>query len=438
MSKSTSLFFRSISATEAILGMMACVSILLIVMPKDWMSKSLVVNPTNYPAMTSDDRYSNGTSEASWVDKQKQIWRCDMSPSHINPFCSMVITLLDEHWQGLDLRPYNQLTIRGHYEGEGEHLRIYLRNRHPRYYVSGDDTTTKYNMVEVPVDDLESGITIRMKDFGVADWWLTSKHIPLEYSHPEFNDVVFIEFQTGSQVRDGSHEFQITEMKWTGNLISNEILYEAIIIIWSLVIFAILLFRVIKLKVELNDNRRYQKELLSINKLLNLQNKQFEDLAKTDQLTGLLNRIGIRDALYNGLQNWKNKRAPFSFILIDIDHFKSVNDNYGHDTGDLILRSAADLFKQNVRRSDYLARWGGEEFILVCPNSDISQAQVIAELLRKKLEMADIYEGLKVTASFGVASLSGEDLDELFKTADIALYEAKNNGRNCVVCKHPE
>lgn len=427
---------RSITLTEALLGMMACLSIILIIMPKDWASKTFNFHPTDYPATLSDDRFAGGSSIAAWEDRDSQRWRCEMGSQHPTPFCSMSISVLDENWRGIDLREYNELTVYGSYQGDGDYIRIYLRNRHPAYFVTGDDTTTKYNMVEVPAADLEGGLTLKMKDFGVADWWLTSKNVPLEFSHPEFNDVIFIELQTGSNSRSGSHVIQLRKLEWRGNLISDETLYKAIVIGWAVVIFSILLFRVVSLRVELSRNQRYQNELISINKFLNLQNKQFEDLAKTDQLTGLYNRIGIRDALYDSLQSWREHRTPFSFVLIDIDHFKRVNDNYGHDTGDMILRSAAELFKENVRRSDYLARWGGEEFILVCPNTDINQAQVIAELLRKKLEAANIHEDLKVTASFGVATMTQPDLDLMFKTADEALYDAKRQGRNMVVCRH--
>lgn len=187
---------------------------------------------------------------------------------------------------------------------------------------------------------------------------------------------------------------------------------------------------------ELRAHKRYQSELVSINKLLNLQNKQFEDLAKTDQLTGLLNRIGIREPLYQGLKRWQESRVPFAFVLIDIDHFKKVNDEHGHDVGDEILKGVAKLLGENVRKTDHLARWGGEEFILVCPNTNLEQAHSVADNLRAKLAEAKVHPAIPITASFGVAAMTQADLDHLFKSADDALYEAKGLGRNCVVAKH--
>lgn len=423
----------AISRTEAFLGMIACLSIIFIFAPKDWIRKSLELYPTNHKAVLSDDIFSGGNSKAVWLDASKQIWQCTLGEQYRTPYCSMSLSLMDENWSGYNLSDFDTMTIWASYEGPGDSLRFYLRNRHPDYYQAGDDTTTKYNMVEIPVDQLDTGFTIQMKDFSVADWWLVSKRVPLDKSHPEFNDVVYLEVQTGSQATWGNHIIQLRKVHWTGSLISDELLYKGMVMGWSALIFFLLLFRLVALKVELSRNMKHQQELVSINKLLNLQNKQFEDLAKTDQLTGLLNRIGIRDVLYDGLNNWKERRTPFSFVLIDIDHFKEVNDTYGHDVGDVILKRAAELFSSNVRRSDFLARWGGEEFILVCPDTDLYQAQVLAELLRKKLEDAELHEERQITASFGVSALTKPNLDDLFKRADGALYEAKKQGRNRVV-----
>jgi len=346
----------------------------------------------------------------------------------------MLLDTLGDTWSGLDLRAFSQMTIWGSYEGNAEFVRVYFRNRHANYYVVGDPTSTKYNMVEIPVTALRNGITIDLKDFSVADWWLSHRKIDLQDSHPEFNDIIYVEVQTGSQARSGIHKIQLKKITLRGSLISDENLYKAVVLLWSLLIFLLLLFRFIRLKVELKSNRSYQQELISINKFLNLQSKQFEDLAKTDHLTGLLNRIGIRDALYDGLSDFKKSGTLMSFILCDIDHFKSVNDNYGHDVGDNILKSVANLLKNNSRSSDFLARWGGEEFILVCPNTDLHEAQVVAEFLRKKLDASSLHDEAKITASFGVATIINSDLDGLFRAADLALYEAKSAGRNQVVC----
>lgn len=423
----------SISGVEGFLGFMALLSIVVLFVPKNWISKTQELNPLDYPINISADGFGGGNSKVSWVDKDKQIWKCELGQKREAPYCGMQLAIMDSNWRGIDLRAFDSFTIWGKYEGPADSVRIYLRNRHPSYYVMGDVSSAKYNAVEVPVADMEKGLTIQLQDFGVADWWLITKNIPLEYSRPEFNDIIFIELQTSSGASTGVHTFQMERIVWRGSYFSDKNLYRGVIVCWSVIIFIILIYRLIRLKLQIDRTHSYQQELISINKILNLQNRQFEDLAKTDHLTGLLNRIGIRDALYESTNNWKKHRTPLSFVLIDIDHFKSVNDTHGHDVGDKILVGVATLFMNNVRRTDFLARWGGEEFILVCPNTDLMQAAATAETLRAKLEGTKLHNDIQITASFGVATMISDNLDQLFKMADEALYQAKGQGRNQVV-----
>jgi len=428
----TSHFLLALSSTEILLGILASISIAVIFLPKDWVSHTLEFNPLEYSSTISDDTYSGGDSKAFWINEKKKRWQCNIGEKYSTPYCGMRINTRKDSKKGIYLRAFQKMTIWVSYKGNEEYVRLYLRNRHPNYYIDGNDTTTKYNMVEVPVKELETGLTLNLSDFNVADWWLRQKRIPLQHAHPEFNDVIYIELQTGSQVQSGSHQLELKRIRWKGSYISDENLYRGMVLTWSAIIFVLLLYRMLNLKNELSKTKRYQNELLSINKLLNLQNKQFEDLAKTDQLTGLLNRLGIRDSLYNGLRQWNEEKIAFSFVLVDIDHFKRINDTYGHDVGDEVLKSTAQLFSKNIRRTDYLARWGGEEFILLCPNTPLKDARIVAELLRQKLEQAELHPNVKVTASFGVSTLITPSLDQLFKAADTALYKAKNQGRNCV------
>ena len=116
--------------------------------------------------------------------------------------------------------------------------------------------------------------------------------------------------------------------------------------------------------------------------------------------------------------------------MMDIDHFKKVNDTYGHEFGDYVLKEFANVVKQNIRNSDIFARIGGEEFILILPHTSYESALKVAEKLRKAIEKHD-FKGKKITASFGVSEFEG-DLQMAIEIADEALYEAKRNGRNQV------
>ncbi|MDD5053409.1 MAG: diguanylate cyclase [Sulfuricurvum sp.] len=156
--------------------------------------------------------------------------------------------------------------------------------------------------------------------------------------------------------------------------------------------------------------------------------------SQTDSLTGLMNRTKIDEVLLNEIKRVKRYDYPFSIILVDIDHFKEVNDKFGHQAGDSVLKEFAKLLSENIRESDFLGRWGGEEFLILCPHSNADGALVFAESLRKKIEQFHFeFVGHK-TASFGVVEYAENNTQEmLFKLVDEALYDAKERGRNRVV-----
>lgn len=423
--------YKSLRGFELALLALAILSLAILFLPKDWLTRTYTLDPRSYPARVAAD--SKGESEVAWIDEERQAWECTLDLNYSSSFCSLTISVLDEHWHGIDLSRFTSMTIHADYKGKAETIRVYLRNRHPRYYRTGDEVSTKYNLVEIPISYLVNGTSFELNGFSVADWWLSSRKIPLKYASPEFTDIIFIEIQTGTFHKSLHNKFQIREISWEGRLISDEQAYRGLAILWVLVILTFIVHRLLQIGREVKKNRRYQDELVSINKLLNFQNKQFEELAKTDPLTGVLNRIGIREVLIEGLQAWKEKQVPFSLILIDLDHFKQVNDVHGHDMGDETLIAAAELFQQNLGDNTFVARWGGEEFLVACNYTNLKQAQKLAEELRRDLEQAKLDSGIKITASFGVATLRSSTLSELFKNADAALYQAKNSGRNQVV-----
>ncbi|MCF2948042.1 GGDEF domain-containing protein [Paraglaciecola aquimarina] len=412
---------------------MASLSVILLVIPEKLFFTTQSLSPNDYPSGIFGDQASGGSSTVKWLNKDKSHWLCELNDTSANPYCSWQLTVVGKDGKGIDMSNFSTITLYGKSTGVADYFRVYLRNRNPEYYVFNDTSTTKYNVIELPTSSLSEGIKIKLADFKVADWWLSANKIALEHSHPEFNDVIYIELQNATFHREGKQEFQLDRIELEGAIFSQELLYKIIVLTWISCILALLIFRVFTLNKNLKENIAYQQELVSINKLLNLENQKFEDLAKTDMLTGLLNRLGIRDILYEGLTSWKRNKKPFSFVLLDIDHFKSLNDTYGHDVGDKVLKTLAKLLTENVRSSDYLARWGGEEFILVCPNTNLSEAQQLAELLRSKIEQMKLTETGPITASFGVATMATASLDSLFKSSDKALYQAKEQGRNKVV-----
>lgn len=163
-----------------------------------------------------------------------------------------------------------------------------------------------------------------------------------------------------------------------------------------------------------------------------------EKLAITDGLTEVYNHRYLQDFLSKEFERARRYTRPLSFIMIDIDHFKSINDTYGHEIGDLVLKEIAKLLVLSVRETDLVARYGGEEFVIVLPETSKERAFNLAERLRIRVEKTGIHTpkgDICLTISMGISFLNGTDYptkDTLIKAADEALYKAKRNGRNRV------
>lgn len=178
-------------------------------------------------------------------------------------------------------------------------------------------------------------------------------------------------------------------------------------------------------------------DLVSKNVELNLQLKEkiaeVERLSNTDPLTGLYNRLYFNSIFERELSNLRRYGRKFSLILFDIDHFKKVNDTFGHNAGDQVLRTIAAISGDIIRDSDVVARWGGEEFIILLTGDGIPEPQALAERLRAAIESGDYGDVGRVTGSFGTTVvMEGDTLISSTGRADEALYKAKQSGRNRV------
>lgn len=163
-------------------------------------------------------------------------------------------------------------------------------------------------------------------------------------------------------------------------------------------------------------------------------------VASHDSLTDLLNRGRIEWVLRHLIEDTNKTHHTFSAIMIDIDSFKHINDTYGHSVGDDVLIRLADIMKSGVRPTDYASRWGGDEFVILLPDTDIDQSEKVADRMRKNFAEADILpDGKAVTASFGVTtSYEGETLESFYRRMDSALYTAKGAGKNQVILLRSE
>jgi diguanylate cyclase (GGDEF)-like protein len=189
---------------------------------------------------------------------------------------------------------------------------------------------------------------------------------------------------------------------------------------------------------ELLARVKVQLKIKTLQDHLKESNQQLRMLSQTDPLTGLYNRRHMMATLESEFDRSNRISSPFSLLMIDLDHFKRVNDTYGHQQGDIVLQSISQEIQAQLRQYDSAARFGGEEFALLLPETNLSEGTMVAERLRQtisKIQFSDSISDLKITASIGIAAIPHKKInttEDLIRLADDALYAAKSNGRNRV------
>ena len=188
----------------------------------------------------------------------------------------------------------------------------------------------------------------------------------------------------------------------------------------------------------LRDDHKKPVGIVGVSREVTQRRRQAEELQKlavTDPLTGVFNRRHFMEELQREMSRSNRYASPVSLVMFDVDHFKEVNDRFGHEAGDRVLRELAEMIRQRIRSTDLLARWGGEEFLILLSNTQVRPATKLVEDLLNLLQ-ARTFAGIgRVTASFGVAGHRvGEGVDEFITRVDNLLYQAKNGGRCRLAC----
>ncbi|WP_024790984.1 MULTISPECIES: cache domain-containing protein [unclassified Lebetimonas] len=182
-------------------------------------------------------------------------------------------------------------------------------------------------------------------------------------------------------------------------------------------------------------SKRLEFIFIKYNKLLEKEKNKAEFEAIHDPLTKIPNRRFFNQKLKEEFLRAKRYNTTFSLAMIDIDHFKKINDTYGHDTGDIVLKKMTSFIRKNIRKSDFFARWGGEEFMLIFPYTDLQKAKQICQKLKRELQENEFVQTpVKFTISCGITEFRNDgDIENIIKRVDEALYEAKNSGRDKIV-----
>ncbi|MCS0633846.1 GGDEF domain-containing protein [Telluria mixta] len=398
------------------------------------MTRVLEISPRHpYGATVTDDRHENGNSVASLVPTADAfIMGCALRAGYAWPFCKLQFHL-GQAGKGVDFSQFDSVTFDMRYAGEaGRKIRLHMTNFEPEFSTVGDWNSQRYNSVEFDAP-AQATFTIPVNVVRTADWWITAHDVPLEKTYTRLDNVTALEISTGSVPPGQSITIDVRSIEFRGKWISKTRLLTWLVGAWIGCGLLGLSLSLLHVRSSLSATNARLELLAAVNKALQLEARDLANQAHTDPLTGALNRQGLREVLMKRLHVAGHVDEEMAVVFMDLDHFKRINDQHGHDAGDEVLRRFAAVIRGEIRSSDKLVRWGGEEFLLLSPETDVPHAVSMLDKLRAALAKQEWPQGLRVTSSFGVTSLKPEeDIGAAIKRADGALYLAKANGRNRV------
>ncbi|MEO8061948.1 MAG: GGDEF domain-containing protein [Pseudomonadota bacterium] len=372
-------------------------------------------------------------AKVDWLDQPRLHFKCHFPKEISGPSCSFTYLLYTTNAdRGTDLSRYRTLNLAMRYTGGARYVRVAIRNFDPRFSHLEDSNSSKFNSINLKPKDLVQPVAISLNEFAVPEWWVGQYDLPRNQSQPDFNNATALSVDLLGDLAGTEHDIQIDKIEFTGDWISAESWYLGILCIWMILATTYGVSKWLILRRKHREQRQKIHELVDSNAQLQDEKDKFQKLSSVDGLTKVLNRHGI-DQFVASLTT---ANAPTSVIVIDLDHFKRVNDHRGHYAGDRVLQTVGEVLRMHTRNTDGLGRWGGEEFVLVCPGASLSKAAELAEKLRQKILQTNFIpeDPVSISASFGVAtSQPGASFEDAFRQADEALYLAKSRGRNCVV-----
>ncbi|WP_427983290.1 GGDEF domain-containing protein [Agarivorans sp.] len=378
------------------------------------------------------DHGQGGNSNVYWETDQQFI--CDLQSSHLlDKYCGLSIKFFDPNQapaadkytklRNINISEYEQVILYANLEGPDSELRFFIRSTPS---TNGRDLShAKYMFTYFEKKELgEHPAAAGLNQFTIPLWWLDNNYRSRDDFVEDFSLIKEIGVDIPSGSPDGEYIITLNKIEVEGKWISNESLYAIIIAVW-LVYFTAELFRYF-----LHQRQLFTQSINTLEQSVD----QLKHSASNDHLTGVLNRRGLIEA-FNERPELNDNYYLFVF---DIDHFKQINDHYGHSNGDAVLRFFARQLSATTRNQDLFGRWGGEEFVLLSQQRHDADAYSFAERLRKLINQQDFllsYQGrqynIKLSMSIGLTSIAkGEDFTTALNRADLALYQAKNAGRN--------
>jgi len=382
--------------------------------------KHTIINLNSTDVSAVDDRAVLGASVAKVVKTNHGLeFSCQIKKSHLaQPYCELVIDMQGLSKKnpstGMDFSNYSQIGLWiKHHHSTQPGTRIELRNFNSAYSVKEGEVILKPNSLEYLEAYVTNPVWLKLNDFSIPQWWNNSHNLALSHGGTDFSNIYSIAVAPNRKVQQGNYKLTIERIELKGQYVSNAELIAVLIMLWSIALGYIIrgVSTTKEVSVEIPENTA----------------PSIKFGAMSCPLTGAFNRIGLRKCF--------DQLAPtdlhnLSIIFFNIDYFEDLYPNYGQIKADKILQQFVNEINNTSRSSDTVARWSTEEFLLVCPDTALSQAVEVADKIRAAIQEAAWPNDIKITCSSGVAQMHDEDLNNLISRANRALYQAKNSGNN--------
>lgn len=392
--------------------------------------KSLQVSPGRYLITHYADSTPN--TGFKWLSEDKHKHRCTFGEG--SQYCGMDIQFGDGLVEGLDLSEFDNIELDIKYSGEASVVRVYIRNFSAEFSDVEDPVrTAKYISTFVPAMELTEIQSISLNEFSVPEWWRLFSNIPRDLAYPDFDNVTHVGVDVPTPGVHGDHDIEVISIRFTGLYLTKDTWYLVILSLWAVVLLVLAIRRDVYMRETAEENLQHLAVERVRTKRLHRVSEKYKELAILDSLTGVFNRRGIYQFYENTFESPDQPNVSGSLIMLDIDHFKEVNDEHGHDIGDKVINSIGNILLNSVREHDSVGRWGGEEFIVICVSTDADGAALLAEKIRSTVEQHKFseYPYLNITVSLGISQINRmKKFEENVKAADLALYQAKQTGRN--------
>lgn len=383
--------------------------------------RTYVIATDDNSISVNTDKMHGGSTVGFWYrdDTGLPVLECHLDRSYTYPFCEIAIDVRQEN-EGIDLSAYDVVEIDIDYDGPSEaRFRFYARNFNRAYSVESDPISNKFNRLDFVVSE---GRSIGLEYFNVPTWWIEYYKLPLTETKVDITNVVDIELGLAADASAGLHRVTIESIVFKGHWIKIETAYQFVTILWLAIAF---LYVTASLGLSRAKVKRARdKETQLENKISELKVK-----ASTDALTGARNRS---EALvkFSNYENIAKEGKMVAVALLDLDDFKQVNDQFGHEIGDQVLVRFVEMANAILPSNAQLFRWGGEEFLLIFTDIDRLECVQIIDNLNGELKSEKWGKSIQISLSAGLSILQNQSMRKAILEADKALYKAKNQGKD--------